>query len=56
MIGDVNVGERRAPGEVRATEPCRALLLTPAAASWLEKNEEALALRFYRYVVANAAL
>ncbi len=56
VIGDVNVGERRTPGEVRATEPCRALLLTPAAASWLERNEEALALRFYRYVVANATL
>ena len=56
VIGDVNVGERRTPGEVRATEPCRALLLTPAAAAWLERNEEALALRFYRYVVANAAL
>ena len=54
--GYVNVGERKTPGEVRATEPCRTLLLTPAAAAWLERNEEALALRFYRYVVANPAL
>ena len=53
LIGSVDAGERRTPGEVHATEPCRALLLSPAALDWLEKNEEALALRFYRYVVAN---
>ena len=56
VIGGVDGGERKPRGEVRATEPCRALLLTPAAAEWLEQNEEAVALRFYRYVVANAAL
>ena len=56
VIEGIDVGERKTPGEVRATEPCRALLLTPAAADWLERNEEALALRFYRYVVANGAL
>lgn len=56
VIGGTGSGDRGAPTEVRATEPCRALLLTPAAADWLEQHEAALMLRFYRYVVAHASL
>lgn len=42
--------------EVRASKPCRTLLLAPEVARRLEKNAPALMLRFYRYVVAHAAL
>lgn len=55
VIGGTGSGERGAPTEVRATEPCRALLLTPAAADWLEQHEAALMLRFYRYVVERSS-
>lgn len=37
--------------EVRASKPCRTLLLAPEVARRLEKNEPALMLRFYRYIV-----
>ncbi len=51
VIGRVDAVPGATPNDVRASEPCRALLLTPAAAAWLEKNEQGLLLRFYRYVV-----
>ncbi|MDE2979270.1 MAG: SulP family inorganic anion transporter [Acidobacteriota bacterium] len=55
VIGRVDGAPATTANDVRASEPCRALLLTPAAAAWLEKNEEALMLRFYRYVVTHSA-
>lgn len=54
VIGRVDAADATTPHDVRASEPCRALLLTPAAAAWLEKNEEGLMLRFYRYVVTHS--
>lgn len=53
VIGRVDAAPATTPNDVRASEPCRASLLTPAAAAWLEENEESLMLRFYRYVVAH---
>ena len=37
---------------VVADEACRTMVLTPAARRWLEKNEERLALKLYRYLLA----
>ena len=54
VIGRVDAADATTPHDVRASVPCRALLLTPAAAAWLEKNEEGLMLRFYRYVVTHS--
>ena len=54
--GDV-IGPRDGPGGrsasfgVRAVERCQASMLTPEAAGWLEKNEPALMLKLYRYLV-----
>ncbi len=53
VIGRVDAAPAATANDVRASEPCRALLLTPAAAAWLEENEEGLMLRFYRYVVTH---
>ena len=36
---------------VVADEPCRTMLLTPAARLWLEQHEERLALELYRYLL-----
>ena len=54
VIGSVGGTGATTPNDVRASEPCRAMLLAPDAAEWLEKNDERLMLRFYRYVAANA--
>lgn len=53
VIGRVDAATVTTATDVRASEPCRALLLTPPAAAWLEENEEGLMLRFYRYVVTH---
>ncbi len=37
-----------------ADEPCRAMLLTPAATAWLEEHEGQLSLRLYRYLLTAA--
>ena len=37
-----------------ADEPCRAMLLTPAATAWLEEREGQLILRLYRYLLTAA--
>ena len=37
---------------VIADEPCRTMVLTPAALGWLEQREERLALKLYRYLLA----
>ena len=37
---------------VVADRPCRTMVLTPAARGWLEQNEERLALKLYRYLLA----
>ena len=37
---------------VVADEPCRTLVLTPAVRHWLESNRTALALKLYRYLLA----
>ncbi len=37
---------------VRADEPCRTVVLTASARAWLEQNEERLALKLYRYLLA----
>ena len=49
-----DLGGRSARFEVRATEPCKASMLTPEAARWLEKNEPTLMLKLYRYLVGQA--
>ncbi len=54
VIGRVDAADATTPHDIRASVPCRALLLAPAAAAWLEKNEEGLMLRFYRYVVTHS--
>ena len=50
------IGLARAPGEraiaVVADEACRTMVLTAAALHWLETNEERLALKLYRYLLA----
>lgn len=55
VIGRVDPAPAATANDVRASEPCRALSLTPAAAAWLEKNEQGLMLRFYRYAVTHSA-
>ncbi len=37
---------------VIADEPCRTMALTPSVLGWLEQQEERLALRLYRYLLA----
>ena len=37
---------------VVADEPCRTMLIAPAALDWLEKNEQQLVLDLYRYLLA----
>ena len=49
-----DLGGRSARFEVRATEPCKASMLTPEAARWLEKNEPTLMLKLYRYLIGQA--
>ena len=39
-------------GRVVADEPCRTMVLTPAARRWLEAHEERLALILYKYLLA----
>ena len=34
-----------------ADQPCRTMILTPAALSWLEENDERLVLKLYRYLL-----
>ena len=34
-----------------ADQPCRTMMLTPAALSWLEENDERLILKLYRYLL-----
>ena len=38
-----------------ADEPCRTMVLTPAATVWLEEHEGQLILRLYRYLLTAAA-
>ena len=38
---------------VIADEPCRTMVLTPAARRWLDEHEERLALKLYRYLLAS---
>ena len=45
------LGGQSARVEVRAGEPCRALVLTPEVAALLEQDEPELMLRLYRYLV-----
>ena len=37
---------------VLADEPCRTMVLTPAAQHWLDEHEERLAVKLYRYLLA----
>ena len=39
-----------------ADQPCRAMMLTPAARLWLEENEEQLILKLYRYLLTIKSL
>ena len=50
-IQPVGVPERNVASVV-ADEPCRALVMTPAARSWLEEHRQALALKLYGYLLA----
>ena len=34
-----------------ADQPCRTMMLTPAARLWLDENEERLTLKLYRYLL-----
>ena len=34
-----------------ADQPCRTMMLTPAARLWLEENEEQLIVKLYRYLL-----
>ncbi len=38
---------------VIADQPCRTMVLTPAARCWLDEHEERLALKLYRYLLAS---
>ena len=37
---------------VSADEPCKTMVLAPAARRWLEEHDERLALKLYRYLLA----
>ena len=38
---------------VVADEPCRTMVLTPAAQHWLDEHEESLAIKLYRYLLTS---
>ena len=51
VIWPVDPSDEKAP-TVSADEPCETMVLTPAARRWLEEHEERLALKLYRYLLA----
>ena len=44
--------ERITAPTVSADEPCKTMVLAPAARCWLEEHDERLALKLYRYLLA----
>ena len=50
-IWPADPSDEKAPAVI-ADKPCETLVLTPDARRWLEMNEERLALKLYRYLLA----
>ena len=44
-------GAHAAETAMIADQPCRTMMLTPAARLWLEENEEQLIVKLYRYLL-----